>query len=221
MPYKKYYKKKYPKKSKGYVAKVAKQVVKQQLKKAEEIKYHVTNNNLFINQVAAGVLHDLSITSQGASDIQRIGDKIRLKSLNINYDIRAVASETYVRVMVIQWREDSTTSTPTLSSVLQTPAYSGGQIEPILSTLQHDGVKMGKFTVLYDRVHNLKFNAQFGQPEKQIVNKKISLKYAAKHLQYLNGTSAGTNKLYMLMTSSDPLNNADMRLHTKLTYTDC
>jgi len=112
-----------------------------------------------------------------------------------------------VRVAVFRWLDDTT---PTVSDIFR--GTTSAWYLP-LSIYNHD--QRGKFNILYDKTHVVSNNGN------ELVSINKTLKLAKKQFRYTNGTTTGTNKLYVFVGADRALStSADAYLLTNITYTD-
>jgi hypothetical protein len=95
---------------------------------------------------------NLSQMTQGTADTQRIGDRVKLKALNLKYNCIATDASNRMRVTIIRWKEDSSSSVPSNTQVYQ------NLFNTIQTFFQYDGIKSGKFEVLYDKCEDIELS---------------------------------------------------------------
>lgn len=153
------------------------------------------------------------------SDSTRIGDRIRVSSLYVNYGLTCADAHNKVRIIIFQYKEqdDGATTLPNATILLQSPST-----YPFLSTFNHDHKMSGDFTVLYDRFHLLSNTAE--EQSRVYVQKrsiKISKKYLARNIQFVGGGVNGKNHVYMAFISdSSAISHPSVAVYSKLLYTD-
>lgn len=191
---KKYYKKKKTLK----VAKNIKKYVSKAIKDDHESHYFDfrTTNQSVSNTATIQPL--LSVT-QGVGDTQRIGDAIKIKSINLSYLITGHTPNALyslnqgwaVRIMIIQWKGDTT---PLVAGILDDSTT----FDVAVSQYAMD-YKRKNFNVLHDRVHYI---AVAGPGAGGVHNKKIKRKYSRLITWDAAGTSPINNDIYLLHVSS-------------------
>lgn len=108
-----------------------------------EKKYHDVSLSNAVT--IGGTIDILSAINQGTTDIERIGDKLKFKSLNIICDWSNIADVFNVcRVIIFQWHVNNSVTVPTVGDILQDNTV------PWKSMYNHD--YGSNFTVLYDKV---------------------------------------------------------------------
>ncbi len=152
--------------------------------------------------------YSLSDTINGTSDINRIGDQIRLHSLELRLTANVIDSTNFVRVIVFQWFGDDTNDSPTASQLL----VSGGS-QPYNSPFQHDGYS--KFHILYDKVFSL---ATYYPNKAASVLISLNARPVRQIVRYYAGATTGNNKIFMGVcsdsgTSSHPFIDYYARLN--------
>lgn len=136
---------------------------------------------------------DLTPITQAVADTSRIGDVIDLVSVQGRFVLTAADSTNIMRIMVIQWNEDSSVSAPTLLSVLQ--HTTGSFPEDILSPYLLD--KDHKYKVLWDKSYNLNLTGDL----KQILVEFYLNRGFRKKVQFTEASTTGVGKIYMLYIS--------------------
>lgn len=190
------------------VKRIAGKVVSRRLRNEQELKFHVVPG-LSLGVDTTGTVTDLTNIPQGTTDEYRIGDKVYLRSLRLNYQIKAADSVNYMRVAVFQWT-DNTTADPTPTDLLQNVAT-----YPIISPWYHDRIQAGVIKVLYDKVHYLD-----SDDSEAIAFVKIN-RGLRRHVQYVGGGPQGVNKLYLFTISdSGVVSHPTITYYTKLQFTD-
>lgn len=159
----------------------------------------------------AGYIGDVTYCAQGLDDHQRVGTEIMLKSLNLNYLIRCGDETNELRVMLVQWMEDTKNGIlPTFQDVLNPNA-------PSYLTAQHNFLDAKPFKVLYDRIHSLAGDGAVGGgtyvispygPASVTHNRvRIFGKKLSKKVHFEEGPDPevdGLNKIYLMMISDSP-----------------
>ena len=134
---------------KGGLSRMVARKVYKAFNKNVETKFIDTNFDSGVSGIVglSYVITRLSGTSLGTGDsTQRIGDKIRLKNLQLRMNIVASDAVNRVRCTIIKWNEDDTFNTPSATQIYQSP------LTTIQGFLNMDSLKAGKFNVLYDKV---------------------------------------------------------------------
>jgi hypothetical protein len=143
------------------------------------------SNNLSFTTDYNGTLTSQNIIPQGDTDNTRDGDSCLLKKTRMAFSVQLADTTNLVRVMMLQWKPYST---PAVSAIL----FNTGSIVSPLSSLNKD--QNQQYTVLYDRVFYLHAgNALDGDV--------IEVTPSSEHLQFVAGTTSGTNQLYLLTIS--------------------
>lgn len=202
------FKKRKPAKVSKNVQRYVKSAVNKSLANQLEHKFHIHSNNFNAN--IGGGFQKLTQVNNGTSDEGRIGDKLRLGSLRINYgydrDPASVGNDR-VRIIVFQWNDVDGALTPALSEILQTTT------DPILSMIKHDALRAGTISVMYDKVHTLDNDDPYG-------NASIVLMPKRRNLQFDTGSAYGTGHIFMLALGSNLTHPPGVAMYSKLNYTD-
>jgi len=191
---------------------MVKSVVKKEVQREAETKFLYFQSSAGpagIDNV--GITVDLSAISQGANDSQRIGDSVMPSSLEINYcGYSRKQTGNTLRVVIVRWTQDDGNYPLSPSVVLN----NNSTVETALSTYVHD--YRPQYNVLYDQRHELGYiDVGASRAEGKI---KIPIK---KKIEYIGGTTDGTNKIYMIVISDDgSLTNCFFQYAGQLNYRD-
>jgi len=201
------FKKKYQKR----VSPAVKSYVKSTIAKEIEVKYHdqapgditVSNSGSFYNMFSAN--------NQGTSDFQnRIGDKISVKQIKLNFSIEIADTYNYMRCICFLWNHDNSISAPTVSEVL------AGSANP-LAPYNWDVIHQKRFTPIFDRVYNVDALAH------SIIRVHKTIKFPrGKIIRFLGSGTTGTHIPYMLFISDSgaPTHPGIKLQYYRMTYTD-
>lgn len=157
---------------------------------------------------ATGYIGDVTNCVQGLDDHERIGTEIMLKSINLNYQLRCGDETNEVRVMLVQWGEDTKNGIlPTFQDVLNPNA-------PSYLTANHNFQDAKTFKILYDRIHSLAGDGAVGGAAyvispygpASVTNQRIRIfgKKLSKKVHFEEGPSPevdGLNKIYLMVIS--------------------
>lgn len=193
--------------TKSYVQKI--------VRKEQETKYHDLSlaSQPYLVAMASTTIVDLCAISQGTQDIQRIGDKIRLRSLDMRVQILCADSTNVVRFIIFQWHPNTTiTATDPQGSqiIADTATY------PFLSNYVHD--YQNQFIVVYDKVWGSELTSDSAN---RVMHIRPSLKYVRKQVNYTGATTSGSDKLYLLMVSdSGSATHPSVKVQARIRYDD-
>jgi len=189
---------------------VTKQDVRKMIKSFAEAqiedKYFVLNSgptSIDFN----GTVQDMMLISQGLSDLNRIGDEIRITSMSLNLQVIGVDATNLMRVVIFKWRP---ATVPSVASIL---SFGGGTANAPLSALNRD--RSVDYKIYYDHTFALSTATNVSQA---VSIKHIPLKGLC---QYQAGTTSGTNHLYLLVISdSGAVPNPSLQFMTRVNFTD-
>lgn len=155
-----------------------------------------------------GTIWQLSLIPQGDTDTTRDGDSLLPQRLRIHCVATAADSYNLMRVIVFRWHP---ATLPVYGDIM---TNAGGSVWSPLQSVNIDNRQ--NYTILLDRTLRL-------DPEsdglKQIV-KTIKLA-KSRPMQFQNGTTQGTNKIYLLAVSdSGAAPNPLFVLYSRLEFTD-
>lgn len=182
------------------------------------------------NRIFCTDITDVAQTAGASNDTTRIGDQITLSKIKVKFQIlqlplAAVTVGQTVRVIMFQWKPDSTTVTfqdpyPTLAEVatiLQPgPSAAGTQDYNSMSHHAHDTRKL--YRILYDSSFPM---IEGGVSDNGIRSRSfdLNLKKAVKQINYNGGLTTGMNHIFFMCVGLAPTleNNvtADIRIFFK------
>lgn len=166
----------------------------------------------------SGAIIALSNMPQNTSAAGRIGDSVNLKSMDFNFDCIAsqgtlgtwLAGDAYnnLRVILFRWHENSVSSSPSVSSILNTTLGSYTYLAPY----NLDNMEAGMFSIMYDRTFILENTPYWngsttlfasGQSSiHNVINKKIyGRALGRKKINYNGSALTGTGNIFMLVVS--------------------
>ena len=191
-----------PKYVKRYVGKAIRSFERRNV----EHKFHVWSL-LGTSTINLGVIYDLTQISQGLLDSARIGDQIKLSSFRANMVLeRAASADQLVRVIFFQWGDSAT---PTTSELLQ----NDGAGYTHISTLNHDALRQRKLIPIVDRTVVL-------DPDDGKCKLDFNFLLKRRLVNYQNGSTNGSNKLYMYICTDQISSAPTFTMYGKLNYTD-
>lgn len=148
--------------------------------------------------------YQLTNITQGSTDTSRDGDRLSLRSIELDfivyYDLVVLnppVQNESIRILVFQWFPSSpiiggTNPSPSTNEMLTSVALTSTRAHIV--PYSHDNRQL--FRILYDKVITLSVSGT------QIVHvKKMITKFAKRELQYLAGTTVGTNQVYMALAT--------------------
>lgn len=160
---------------------------------------------------------DIYQPSQGTGDTQRIGDETEIESIFVRYYLRYSDLSTYVslsvRVLIIQWMEDSlTTGDPSPTDIIQNLSGLHDAYNP--RVLDKDV----KYRVLHDKIHELNRYDIAGVTEVYI-NKGFN-----RFVKFTNAGTSGVGKIYIMYlhgeTAAAVDDNPYISFRTRIRYFD-
>lgn len=184
---------------------VSRKVATQTLLRYSEIKYHNTQYTGGIDN--NGIIYDLSAVGQGDTDITRDGDRMMPTSLDVAFMVNGEANSGISRLIIFRWFNNDT---PTPSLILNTVGSSYSTVSPYY----HD--YKDKFNILLDRSFIVSNNGkEIAQFKKRLVLAKT------KQIQFVAGSTAGTNKIFALVIGDGILaGTPDTYLYSQMKYRD-
>lgn len=180
-----------------------------------EHKYHDTNVGL-TTPTSSSIIQVLNSLAQGTTDSTRIGDSIKMTSLNVNFDayhnFNSSSPTQNLRIIIFIWKKPSTA--PTLDDIL---APSSAASDRYLAPKNYDKRFWSK--ILYDKTFKLNEGGSSSAGYKIHLDFSKYKKYA--HVQYAAASSSiDNNGLYMLTISGDATLAPALNYFARLKYLD-
>lgn len=160
----------------------------------------------------AGALIPISRIAQGLDYTNRIGDSIKLQSIEVRARIfqNTSATTTVFRVLLVR-DLDGYGTLPTVGNIMDITGSAGAPLS------QMNWLNRKRFSVLYDEQGVLSTNGDRGD--------SISFKFAHEgHILYLGTTAAaasdGKGSLYLLFISDESTNTPTYAYQSRIVFTD-
>jgi len=152
--------------------------------------------------------------TQGDGDIQRIGNRIHIKSLLMKFDVTTSDATQQVRIVVFRWKPDSTIDLPSPAKVFDTLVNN-----PAMANINTFSMQMGTIHVLYDKlvasttVDSARHYRQFF---------RFGRRLGAKNVNFSNDAAlTGTNNIYVAFVSDSALpGHPTVAATSRVVYTD-
>lgn len=128
---------------------------------------------------------------QGDTDTTRDGDRLGLRSIELDFSVYqdtlvTAATDDVIRIIVFQWYP---ATTPSDSAMLTSVA--SGSTRACMVPYSHDNRQM--FRILFDRSYSLQYYGKSCYKVKTLIKR-----FPHKMIQYQSGTTTGTNKVYLM-----------------------
>jgi len=163
-----------------------------------QVKFVDTNNTVSIFSTGSILAPGLTNIGQGVGVSQRTGDTVFYKKLFLNYTIDAQNSDIFSngRVIVFQWKPNTTLLAPTVADILQTTSmYS-----------MYDWQNSNQYIIIYDKIHSLAGLATAPSASgNQNFFGSISLSKALKRVEFTTAAAGGSNQLFLLIIGDSVL----------------
>lgn len=137
--------------------------------KEVELKYIDTDHTTPQNITNAGIINHLSACAEGTGYDERVGLKIKGKSLQIRFELIHSDSTNMIRVIVLRW---FCSSTPTVADIIHAPAASTPWP---LNPLNINNSK--EIQILYDNLFALSTYTNANQVDKFYINKPMNISF--------------------------------------------
>lgn len=194
--------------SKAQVGAVAK-VVKSQLNKVSEKKYKTTEL-ANIDADSTPVVTLINPPAQGDGQNSRDGDSLYITSLSGKIRVEVGATNTHVRLILIQWFEDNNVDVPVAADILE------DLTTPELAQYNIDNKR--KFRVLYDRSF---LNNSGAVNTLHLSNFMLSgNKIPMKKMQFNAGATTGVGQFYLLSMGSSADATDTYSAYIRMRYRD-
>lgn len=198
----------------GYVAAKAAQMVAKKYLNPEFKKCEVASAGVAVSNV--GTRAYITAIAQGATDIARNGDSVKITGMLVNFSatINAAATTTFIRFVIVADNDSNGTNLPDM--------YAGGVDDFLTSADAVNGLReldnSKRFQVLMDRTIKLSQDANHLQKRYKVF-KKFN-----KHVHYV-GTTAGTNhagrgSIWLLMLSNEAVNTPTVKYSIRSRFLD-
>jgi hypothetical protein len=207
-------------------------LVNRTLKKTIERKFGPPQGNL-VSMSSTFQVGTIINIPQGTTDYNRIGDKIHLTSLKIQYQIdrnvlNAVYDE-YFRVIIFQWNLSSGLSDPASGTIARDVMFLNDPYATAINyrswygpDLSTSGAK--NFTILYDRTHKAVGLGTATSPNSTngiMVKRNVSLAQARKTVEFAAGSAtSATNSLYWLFVGTTVTNPSSLIYTSQVWFND-
>ncbi len=161
----------------------------------------------------SGTFYSLTATTNGTTDITRIGDRITLHSLEFNWSAIVADSSNIVRAIVFQWIPDDASDAPTLSKLLAQAST------PVNSPFNHDSAFKAK--ILYD--HRVILTTyEICRGDKVLLMLDTPGRGINPQVQYSAGSSTGMRNLFLcLVSDSGPSPQPQVDFVARCNWFDC
>jgi len=186
-----------------------KRQIRDMLRSENETKAFDTTTNSFTVSTAGSVAK-LTTVTQGATQVTRVGDRLRKRQLDFKYQLQVgavgliAAADQYntVRVIVFQWLMDDGLAAPVVANILTTTPTNKSLAMYNFDT-DHD------YKILYDRTHVLYNTPVWNGAAVQwahgdggsFVNEKVVSLQLKGEIEFDAGSAFGTGHLYALFIS--------------------
>lgn len=214
--------------------KCVKKIVKAELKKEVELKYHelglngVDTNGQPNNALEA--YYCLTNIAQALTDVGRIGDKINVKSIRIRGVVQTFPNPgnnnnaLLFKLCVFQYHDvvDGTVATINAQLPITQVFYPGWDTLNVGPDSFTNMDRRTQFTVLYEKLFKVT-NVIDNIPGMHVLNFKVPLKYAKRHTEYISGSTTQAANHYFLVVldqSNQTTNPGRLFASARVTYTD-
>lgn len=185
-----------------------------------EAKYFDIKTTVSTVNNSTPYMQSLTNITQGSGDSQRVGDSIKLQSLQLNLNFYAnvlAAVATTYRLIIFKWNPNDGSTAPVIGQILNTGGVSDGY-EPLY--LPNRDFR-AQYHILYDKTFNPIGNTNtLGQAtSKSAFIRKIRIKLRNK-IQFSAGGTTGTGKIYMLITADGGATEGVWNFVNRIMYKD-
>lgn len=187
-------------------------MIKKQLNNAIELKRQIHYVAAGVSVTAASSMIDIFNPTTGLTDSSRVGDSVRLASYAMNFVLSADVANTAAqacRIIIFQWNDDTT---PAQSDILESTLGSGN----VTMVYKHDNLLNGKLHVLEDRLVTLSGTNDMKCKALRFTGSKA----LRKNVQFINGGTGGTNKVWLYYQSDQIANYPQLVYDTLINFRD-
>ncbi len=181
-----------------------------EIRKLINVETKFLDFNFTSNPTQSGTVDNLSVMVQGTDLSQRLGDSIKLQSIEFNYGVVLGTGDAFVRVMLVRDMENQG-GTPTASEVLQVNATA----KTVFSAPNY--INRNRFSILYDETTTLT----------ALSDTRCSYKVhlpIEKHVHYRGTTAAAASgaegQLIWITTTDLNAGQPSIPVYFRLTFTD-
>lgn len=193
--------------------------VKRLLASNQEHKYfRVYLTGYTLPNVASMYSVNVFTPPQGDGDSDRTGDLVKATSMDFRYQLRGDPLATYdqqARIIVLQWHD--MVASFNASNLLMDNTIGD---RSILSPYSHD--EKNRFTILYDRVHNIGVGpSTTANSLPTLITKNAKVNIKRKKIQFLNaGTSYMANHIFVCVFANVSTYAPTLSFQSVINYTD-
>lgn len=153
---------------------------------------------LTVNQSATSATNVFQATLltnivQGSTSADRDGDSLLIKYIRLRYQIINADTYNFVRVVIVQWRENDA-----LAAIAGASIFDVGQTGVIDFNSHYDWLQRRTYHILYDRVH---YVANGISSDKQSVVRSVNIRPKVHKINYNAGAVTASDNIYLLWIS--------------------
>jgi len=159
-----------------------------------QVKFVDVAQSVAVSNIGTILAPSMTNVSQGVGVSQRTGDTLFNKELFLNYNCVAINADIFssLRVIVFQWKPNTSLVVPTVTDILQTAN--------IFS--MYDWQFSSQYTILYDKIHNFAgVPAAPSSSGNQSYFGKIDISRASRRVEFSPGAVSASNELFILVIS--------------------
>lgn len=210
----KFPKKKRSTKKDSRIKTMVRQIARQEVQSRAEKKYHLASESAISVPYGTPTLSSLSDVAQGDTDISRDGDSLYARSVRVRGEWAVdgtIPTAATIRLIIFRWFPDSSTDAPAVTSILSSAYTSSARV--VSAPYHHD--MRSKYRILYDK--NMIVIPSTAVECRTFDTGYIRLGFK---INYLASGTHGSNKLYILITSSVNSDAPDGNYVAKMTFND-
>jgi len=192
---KQYARKAYTRKAK--VPDGTKQYVQKAITRAKDKKYFPRDGTLVSMAYDVDAPINLSIIPQGTTQVQRLGDTIKLKAFYMRAQLNFPLLINSCRVVLLQWKPSSTSELPTWPTLFNRDK---GNVLGVLANKNAESLDKSKFQILYDKTF---YNTSgVAGSIKNIQIKLYEKKFGNKLIKFEPLTNDGAGHIFMYVSGN-------------------
>lgn len=184
--------------------------VKRLIANVEEVK-HFDAGASATSVDFSGVQWALASIPQGNQDSQRVGDKLKLKDIDVRFELKLGTSPNKFRVLVYQWHDMSGASSPLPISILENTGTVDSPLQPYIWS------NKSQYTILRDKTYNLETSVSTMVTDRFFIKRGFR-----KQVNFTVGSSTlQTNGIFLLAITDDgAVTYPTLAFHSRVRYTD-
>lgn len=162
---------------------------------------------------SGSIFGPITATNQGAADGQHVGDKLKLKKVELRETMFGADASNIMRVVWFQWYSNNATTTPSVSAVLENIGF------PVSSAINHTNDQSHLFKIVSDKRYAMSLSGDSAALVKD--SNWYGKAIPRKIIEYNPGSNTGFYHLYCMVVSDSILvSHPTYGFYIRCHYTD-